>query len=328
MRIRHYLKYSDYWGIENTYETDPETNLRTPIPNGKFGPVEINSLGFRSPEIEVPKPPGVLRLAFLGASTTYGAELSSNDMTWPNLAVERLRTTRPDLEIDFVNASVPGYSVVASLKNLRHRVAPLEPDIIVIYHATNDLSGNSFGLALRQGIVEERAGSEMSWPSRYSLLWYLVEKNLMVMTAQARSHDRNAMLEFEVEELARPFRDDLTELVRASARVADKVVLITFSTQLREEQTAEDRRKASVTSLFYMPYMSIEGLLEGFASYNDVIREVASAEQVELIEAADVVPGDARHFNDSVHFTDAGSILMAAAVADGLMPVIESVARE
>src|SRR4051794_17475153 len=49
---------------------DPQTGLRLPVPQSTQGKIRVNSLGFRSPEIPVPKPPGTVRLAFLGSSTT------------------------------------------------------------------------------------------------------------------------------------------------------------------------------------------------------------------------------------------------------------------
>jgi hypothetical protein len=37
---------------------DQQTGLRLPVPNSTQGKIRLNSLGFRSPEIAVPKPPG------------------------------------------------------------------------------------------------------------------------------------------------------------------------------------------------------------------------------------------------------------------------------
>lgn len=69
VRFRHWLKYGDMWGIEDTYTVDKKTGLRIPVPGSKFGSITINLQGFRSPEIDTPKPAATIRLAFLGAST-------------------------------------------------------------------------------------------------------------------------------------------------------------------------------------------------------------------------------------------------------------------
>ena len=60
------------------------------------------------------------------------------------------------------------------------------------------------------------------------------------------------------------------------------------------------------------------GLLFGYARYNDVIRDVAREQRALLIDGENEIPGDAAQFVDSVHFTDAGSRLMAERVVKAL----------
>jgi lysophospholipase L1-like esterase len=289
--------------IEELYHIDPATGLRVPVAGFNNGRISINSLGFRGPELKSPKPPNTLRIAFLGASTTFCATLS-NDATWPHLVAEALQARLPDRRIDYVNAGVPGYTVQASLKNLVARVAPLHPDVIVIYHATNDLSKFSAELARKEdlAVAEERGDAGLSWLSNYSMLWYLVEKNLTIIRRQRTAERLRGKLNFVPKALAAPFKRDLMTLTARSKEIADHVVLVTFSTRLRAEQTPAERKQAAVTSLYYMPYMTPDGLIEAFAAYNKAIREVADELNVGLIGGKNDIPGDAAHFVDSVHY--------------------------
>jgi lysophospholipase L1-like esterase len=319
VRVRNYLKYGElFWGIEETYTIDAASGLRIPIPNGHFGHILINSMGFRSPEILVPKPADTARIAFLGASTTYCAEVSSNQKAWPDEVWHGLERALPNVRIDYVNAGVPGYGVAASQKNLERRVAKLAPDVIVYYEATNDLKGNSFALAEAAGIAQERAEKQFMWPAKYSLLWYLAELNLRIVS-QKNPATNSAKLTIHGDELTAPFRRDLTSFVQAAHRVTDVVVLVTFSSRLRRDQPPEEQAKAVQTDIFYMPYMSIDSLLDAYEAYNVVIREVAQAEGAILIDGNESIPGDAAHFADSVHFTDLGSATMAERVTKGLL---------
>ena len=161
VRVRAHIKYGYAGGIEDTYTIDAQTGLRVPVANGRFGSVQINSLGFRSPELEQPKPPDQIRIAFLGGSTTYCAEVSRPDLTWPHLLTSQLSEMYPNTRLDYINGGVPGYGTNSSLQNLNHRIKPLKPDIIVIYHATNDLSYNSYKLAVEQGIASQRTEQEL-----------------------------------------------------------------------------------------------------------------------------------------------------------------------
>ena len=319
VRVRHYLRTGGMWGVDRTFTIDERSGLRIPIPGLVAGPVSINSGGFRGPEIETPKPASRVRIAYLGGSTTYCAEVSSNEHAWPAIVHATLQERFPEVSFDYVNAAVSGFSSETSLRNLEARVAPLQPDLIVIYHGTNDLSANSFELAREAGVVAERTEQRQSWLSRYSMLVYLVEKNLEVMQRQDEAEVRTGKLETTREALVAPFEEDLNALLAAAKRHAPLTAIATFSYRLRREQSPEELKEAAVTSLFYMPYMTLDALLDGFEAYNETILATARRHDALLIEGALDIPGDGEHFTDSVHFTDAGSQAMATRVSDSLI---------
>jgi len=320
IRVRQTRAYGTAATIENYYTVDERIGLRVPIPNLKSGHVTTNSLGFRGPEIQVPKPAGTIRIAFLGASTTWCAEVSSNEMAWPHIATEGLRRAFPGTAFDYVNGAVPGYVVSSSLKNLQHRVAPLQPDVIVIYHATNDLSVELRELAAAKGVTRTAQVEPPSWLANHFLLWNLAEKNLRVWVAQRKAEAKVGRLEIDAPSLGERFRRDLTELVRASQQHARLVAVATFSTQLRAGETPEEQIRASASALYYMPFMTPSGLLASYARYNQIIREVAASTGAVLVDNENDIPGDPQHFTDTVHFADAGSKAMADRVSRTLAP--------
>jgi lysophospholipase L1-like esterase len=312
-RVRQYVKF----GTANTspykLTVDAKTGLPVPTPGQVTQFIRIDSRGFRNPELTVPKPEGVIRIAFLGASTTFCAEASSNEATWPHLVWKWLQDKWPDVTFDYVNAGVPGYTVEDSLINLNSRVASLQPDVIEIYHATNDLSKDTREIAIRQGLFQGRAENP-SLIARYSLVFFLLEKNWQLVSRQRQAVGPGRHLEFDPLTLSQGFHQRLRALVEASQNVAPVVVVATFSHRIRPEQSPQEQLRASNTSLYYMPYMSVQGILGGFEAYNGVIREVARETGAILIDGENSIPGDARYFIDSVHFTDAGSELMARRV--------------
>jgi lysophospholipase L1-like esterase len=314
VRIRQYWKYGSASPTVHDFTIDRASGLKIPMPGSNRAGISINSLGFRGPEITVPKPMGTIRLAFLGASTTFCAEVSSNDLVWPHLVTEELRKRYPDVTFDYVNAAVPGYSTTESLKNLEARVTPLDPDVVVFYEATNDLSGDTRRLARESGLVVGNP-DETSMFAEWSVLWFLLEKNWTVLKRQNVARTGDARLTFDPRELSRNFESRLDAFVEKAQQEAEIVVLATFAHRIRREQSEEEKLRASNTSLYYMPYMSLQGLLDGFDEYNRVIREVAKKRGAVLVEGEDEIPGDSVHFVDSVHFTDAGSRRMANRVA-------------
>jgi lysophospholipase L1-like esterase len=319
VRVRQYVKYGSTATLEQQYTVDPKLQLRVPIAGFSSPRLSINSLGFRGTEIQVPKPAGTIRVAFLGASTTYCAEVSSDENVWTRLVTLELGRAFPTARFDEVNAGVSGYTLDSVLKDLEYRVAPLQPDVIVIYEASNNLSGEMRALAAQRGIIKDEHIEVSSWPSRYSLLWYLVEKNLRVMAAQHMAEAEGSQLEVDPATLGAEYRDSLLELVRAAQANARLVALATFSIQPRRDQPPQRQLEASASALFYMPFLHPKDIIAAFDRYNQIARDIARQTGALLIEGENDIPGDPDHFNDSVHFTDAGSKAMAARISGALI---------
>jgi lysophospholipase L1-like esterase len=294
-------------------------DLRVLRPDARTRTISINSLGFRGPPLTQPKPAGALRIAFVGGSTTFCAEMSGNNLTWPHLVNEAIQEEYPDTAVDYVNAAMPGYTVKSSLLNFRRRVMPLGPDVTVIYHATNDLSWETRSLALEQGIYEERGKEQPSWLAEHSQLLYLVVKNLRIKEVQNDVLKASGRLKFSPSKLGSHFRKHLTQLVIEAKEVSEVVALVTFSHQIRPEQTTEQQLKAAASALYYMPFMEPQGLMEAFRRYNQIIAEVASETGALLIAGDAMIPGTNEYFNDTVHFKDAASPIMARRVSRALL---------
>lgn len=318
LRVRQWWKYGTFATTQSTLSLDPISGLMVPMASTTIGALEINALGFRSPELVVPKPPGTVRVAFLGASTTFCAEVSHNAATWPHLVWQTLQTTWPQVPFDYINAGVPGYRVAQSIRNLDLRVKPLQPDVLVIYHATNDLSADTRQLAQQQGVWVGKP-EDPSFLARWSITWFLLEKNLQIMARQKAASQETRRLVYDARALSAGFRQHLQDLLDAAKQVAPVVAIATFSHKFRRAQSLQEQLQAANTSLYYMPYMSLEGLMQGFEAYNAAIREAAQATGAILIDGESTIPGDARHFHDSVHFTNAGAIVMAQRVSQALL---------
>jgi lysophospholipase L1-like esterase len=320
VRLRQWNRHGTASSFASLYRTDERLGLRVLVPGLRVGNISINAAGFRGPEIMQPKPPGTFRIAFLGASTTFCAEVSSDAHVWPQLVAEELGRRFPGVKVDFVNGGVPGYSVDSSRRNLKHRVAALQPDLIVVYHATNDFSGEVRRMAMKSGLLADDAGKQPGWLEEHSLLWELATKNLRVMLAQRdAAQPSEHRLQVDAASLGAGFRDDLSALLSEAKATGALVAVATFSTRLRQEQSIEQQKKAAVSAFVYMPFMTLDGLLNGYARYNALIVEVARAEGALLIGGENSIPGDPVHFRDTVHFTDQGSRAMARRVVDALI---------
>jgi len=94
--------------------------------------MRTNGQRFRGPEVALEKPPGVLRVACLGDSHTFGDGVGEGE-TWP----DRLRElAAPGVEV--LNCGVNAYDAHQSVLWFERRVAAFEPDVVVFAYFVND----------------------------------------------------------------------------------------------------------------------------------------------------------------------------------------------
>ncbi len=125
--------------IENAiYETN-ETFAMSHFKSRVF--VYTNEDGFRipSPRYKLPreKPPGQLRIAFLGGSLVQLA--STFDTALPGSLRTVLRTRYPGRDIEVINAGIQSCVSRQSLVQLLLTVVDYHPDIVILYDGGNDL---------------------------------------------------------------------------------------------------------------------------------------------------------------------------------------------
>jgi lysophospholipase L1-like esterase len=104
-----------------------------------YGEVQNNSLGFRSPETTVPKPPGVFRIFCLGGSTTYGTSVHKPEQAYPAQLGDFLRERTGNPKIEVINAGISYASSFEVLSTFLYRVLPLEPDLVIVDASLNDV---------------------------------------------------------------------------------------------------------------------------------------------------------------------------------------------
>ena len=316
VRIRQWLQHGNPGAAPFELATDPATGLAIPKPGHATGAIRINRDGFRSPDLSREKPPGTIRLAFLGGSTTFCAEVSSNEATWPDQVTRSLRARHPGVPFDYLNAGVPGYGLGSIRTTLERRIAPFHPDVVVLYEATNDMAADVRAQAARRGLFYDLT-ADPSPLAKISVTWYLIERR-MISRRRQEAAESGVLLSVNADSLARAFGERLTGCVRVAQAMAPVCVLPTFSTKMRRDQPASVARANATWSLYYVLYQNVESLLRLYEDYNRSIREVALATGAVLIEGEDGIPGDDLHFADSVHFTDEGARSMAARVVRGL----------
>jgi lysophospholipase L1-like esterase len=318
LRVRGWIRYGTTSPLAQTavYKFDEKFQMTVPIPgrelHGSKINVKINSLGFRGDELSLEKPANTLRVACIGASTTYCPEVSSNDAAWPARLQALLRTRYPQIQVEVINAGIQGIQASDSLKNLKYRVLPLRPDVVIFYEAHNDLAWDTRQLAKQQGLIADESGRQsgvIRFLSDKSLLFNLVSRNLALAFA---NHDSNAgRLNSLPPDLPEHFIAQLRAMHELLSANKIPFVLSRFLVKFRRTQPRATEIANAQFAVFYLPWLSLDALLDGFDLYNNAIMQFAHASGIPVVEDDDAVPGDADHYVDHVHFSDAGCKAMA-----------------
>ena len=303
--------------------------LRTAlIPGKRFesGPfrVSVNSLGFRGPEIAVPKPKGTYRIFAIGESSTFGWKgIHSHEEAWPALLEGRLRAAFPQRAIEVVNAGVPGYTSVEQRINFMLRISQLEPDAILIYHGNNDLTW-SWVPRIETNLVYGR-GESIGPPGR---LARLVDYSYVLMELRSRldlfsraSNEKHSTADTTA---IRVLGENLAGLIDDARRAGAAVAIGTFAHGLNELGApgvfSADERALGVPAVGrWFEHLDPQGARRSFPAYNEMIRSLARDRKAPLAEPAMRVPGTPEYFTDWCHFTARGEQLMAQVWFDTIL---------
>ena len=153
----------------------------------------------------------------------------------------------------------------------------------------------------------------------------LVQDQVGAVFVKMREKRQNAagyLHEFpDLTEALRAYKGNLNAIVDSAERNGTKAVLMT-QPSLWADNLPDDAarllwmgRNAPYMTEDAQTYYSAGTLAKAMAAYNDALLEVCSERNLSCLDLAAAVPKEATYFYDDVHFTEAGSRLVAAAVA-------------
>jgi hypothetical protein len=287
--------------------------------------LEINSRGYRGPEIAVPKPEGVYRILFLGGSQVF----DQNGENWPVRVGELLST--PDRPVDVINAGTPSHRTVDSVGKLFTELWTWEPDAVVLCQAWNDikyftrLTPETTYADLYRPLPDDWR-KDPSWFDQ--VLGVSSFYRLGRTRAYRITHGSEGETRRKVQRAAH--RDGRGSVISASAvkqyelglemvceiaaAVGARPVLCTQPRLPTVESSAQDREK---TSYDYVGLDHHE-IVRAFAICDSLIEQVATRRHALFLDLNAQLSGRSGLFTDHIHFNQAGSTEAARVVAEEL----------
>lgn len=284
----------------------------------KFGQYSTNNMGFANGDkgdrdVVIPKPEGLLRINCIGASTT-GNYLDENGygFSYP-LELEKILKSQLAVPVEVNNCGQGGYNSVDILVRFAIQVIDTHPDIVVIYHAYNDIRAYlTKGFESDYSHVRCNLGDNYGKFALASRIPYIPLKFInCLINIWLPANIRNSLLEqvtigdfdtgLDFSLGLKTYQRNLQHVIDLCRSNGIKVILSTYCHFLYDEIKAES---------LHMLYAKI------VKEENNIMRNLARKNSLILVDNADLVPNDERYFVDSIHFTPEGMQLIAKNIAN------------
>lgn len=291
-----------------------------PLHKGQFffGQYTTNNLRFANGlggnrDIAIPKPEGLLRINCIGASTT-GNYIESNGQAFSYpMELERMLKSTMSVPVEVNNCGQGGYNSADIMVRFALQVIDTQPDVVVIYHAYNDIRAYlTPGFESDYFHVRRNLGESYWKFALAAKIPYIPVKFLNFLVNQwLPGNIRNSLLDQVTKGTLDSGLDPsigLSAYQRNLQHIIDlcrcngiQVVLSTYCHFLH------DAIKDDPLHLLYGSIVKKE---------NEIMRRLADKNELKLIDNAVLVPQEERYFVDSVHFTPEGMRLIASNIAE------------
>jgi hypothetical protein len=336
---------------------DPPNGTDRPVyrfPRSTITPsgLATNQFGWRGPPLGLSKPPGTIRLAFVGASTTVNEHhfpFSYPELAafWLNLWLQK---QYPGVTLEVINAGREGISSTDIAAIVRDEVLPLEPDLVVYYEGANQFSAWSIIKPpplwkVRRWLLKQLASVEpYSATARRLSSFIRLGPNVRSLSDRAAEPSK---LDYRIEW---PADIDENDPPLDHALLPLNLSTILHDLQDIRSHLRENGGELVLSSFFWLVYdgMRLDPIRdrhlyhhlnvylvdrvygplrytdrERFAAFqNQTYRKFAARNGLPFLDVAAMIPKDPELFVDAIHATYPGVRLHAWIVAQQLAPLL------
>ena len=300
----------------------------------------INRYGYRGPDFTPDKPQGVFRIVVIGGSAAFDpGATEGND--WPH-QIQGLLRARGYSNVEVINAGIPGHAAPDSLGRMNAEIHELAPDVVLFYHAWNDLKylrHLASGWTMLRAIVpfdphySDPLQSATGWLDaflchsrlygdlRYAFLtrWLKVgEEGSTVERLPESPFFASTKLgpsswERYTERFDRQYQLNFRDLVDCARNMGAAPVVAVPAVLIHAGNTPAEQKKLKLDYV-KLPLDKVVQLIDDL---NRILRQTAQEKQCLLLDLS-AFSGRNELFASGVHFSEQGSAAIATAAADFL----------
>ena len=214
-----------------------------------------------------------------------------------------------------INCGVAGYNSWESLINLEFRVLDLEPDLIIVYHGTNDVHARLAEPSCYRG---DNSGRRKQWGGPLIVAW----KHLSCLRVLLRGIGyccNNIKLKDQIYLEHLVCKSDTMHHIYSTqpkheiGEILKSNPPIYFQRNLRNIIAIAKEHEIDVLfatwaySPYFNDYASNLYYIQGFEENNRVVREVAATHDIYLLDFATIMPQEKKYWFDGRHVNEAGA---------------------
>jgi len=307
----------------------------------------INCLGYRGEEFSLEKKEDEFRVVILGGSHVFDINAFVSDGINGFTAAVCDSFLAKGINLNFINAGVPGQDIKNIVARLKNEIPKLKPDIVIINSTYNDLRwippndtvslmewvigthnmsivnplSDTLGISPtdnRYSKADVYLGSSHLYRRLRDFYWYCR------ITLWQKKYNTYIEQRMKLNEKRKGFENYAAHLTKSIALIKEMNALPVLCIEERLMKQNPNKEMLKLHTPSWFPYTSTyETIVIDYATADSVIRVVSEQNKIPLFDVNQYIGGKTELFGDNIHTTAVGSREMAHYYYRLLLPIAE-----
>jgi len=316
----------------------------SPSLENKIYRVETDSNGYIMPS---GKEDSQIKIVFHGGSTTECLYVTENKR-FPYLVQEKLKVEFPNQTIGTWNSGFSGNNSMHSINTLLNKTLALKPTHVVLMNNGNDLTQllrakNSYWTKSKDNfLIDKRLifnKNEENYFKKTLKKSFLIQKLRFIKIKfftknqedfydYSRNQHISKLFSFKdkrdfTNEIFEKYKSQLKTFIGIAKAHNIKPVLMTQANRLVLDLDSSIMRPETV-SILDSYGLSYQTIVNAYSEFNNIIRNVAKEESINLIDLEKEIPKTQKYIYDIFHFNDNGSEKVAEIITNKFTEILKS----
>lgn len=324
-----YFKNVGHFGIENFHPFLQRQMVQSD--NIYDSRLHLNSFGFRGDEILLEKTPQTYRIFLLGSSTVLNRKVEY-DKSVGKILQQELQTIYPNKKIEVLNAGVEIYNSEHTIIQYLFKISDFKPDMIISWQGLTDMTTSCLEDPDTYGPYKSDYSHKFRviYPLVFKYFFPKMEENFAIYSL-AYQFIKTSFFSDPIAKLQNKPKLSLASEPKYEARFQSinayernmthlvgilkhgGVTLILGNQPYLYNPSLDDKITWNTSKYCRSKgkYPSIESIIRGIDTFNEVTKKVAANNEIQFIDLEKLLPKSLEYFYEDVHFNEKSNKIVA-----------------